>query len=163
MKSEPGAVGLWHEWIHRNRFCVEGYFNYICQHLSTRFSQQHTIEINVDLERHKSCMNSNVTVQAEAPLQNNQTCIWFRTTYESGQNQNWEDQILCDICCSHIVMEKTDWSHIVRAKNSHSGHFCLQSEHAVAYLFKMYSNRNIVSLWWASLVLVSQLSVLMLI
>ncbi len=78
-------------------------FNYVCQRLSLSgpllkaLAARHSVQTTrlligwqqgIDLRWHKSRMNSDWDWFTK-----NLICIWFRTTYESGPNRNWKEQI----------------------------------------------------------------------
>ncbi len=92
-----------------------GTFNYICQHLSSRLSLQDA-QFRQPVSLLAVCMHVWCEFWYDRSdwghIAKYQTCIWFRTTYESGPNLNWKDQIPCDLCCLHCSENIRSESHM---------------------------------------------------
>ena len=95
--------------------------------LRSRGCLQHRMMTHVPQRLRKSHMKSDITVYTEVALQN--ICVWFKTTYESGTDLTWKDQIPCGLGCLHC-------HHLchMRRKKSDSCHIYLQCERSLSYV-----------------------------
>lgn len=106
-------------------YSVNWSWSWTDQHAQNNDNYRDVKRSTLNLEWRKSLVNSGLTVHTEVALQNNLTCMRFRTAFVSGPNPNSSD-----LCCStQLWKNNRSESH---NEQKDLGLFCLRCEHSLS-------------------------------